>query len=152
MLNEQINKLISTWRNSGKFGLTLPFIFGALQLKGLIGNPLEKSFNDFLKSLETAENLFRISYCDKVDDLILAPVSNRPVECNIVTNNGKPTSLYVQHNIIPGRSVESIQLSQELWKRYKAYIEAERYSRLNGQYQTFSIEDLAIIEKSFESS
>lgn len=148
-MDEHINSLVYTWREKGKFGLTLPFIIGALRLKGLVHGSATESCSFVLKQLQTAGVNFRLGYCDKADDLILAPVNNSPSGCDRVSDNGKPTSLWVQHDLVTGEGAESTDLFRVLCERYGSYLEAERYSCIKGEYHPFSAEDLALIEEAF---
>lgn len=148
-MNEFIEILLHTWREKGKFGLTFPFIVGALRLKGLFNGSASEACNLVLNQFQGADASYRLAYCDKADDFILAPVNNQPDGCNRIRCNGNPTSLWVQHDFIAGKSVESIDLFQALWERYGSDIEAERYSCTKGEYHPFNQQDLTLIDEAF---
>jgi hypothetical protein len=148
-MNEFIEGLLHTWQEKGKFGLTFPFIVGALRLKGLLNGSASEACNSVLKQLEGANVIYRLAYCDKADDFILASINNRPDGCNQIRSNGNPTSLWVQHDLIAGEGVESVDLFQALWQRYGSDIEAERFSCIKGEYHPFNQQDLALIDEAF---
>lgn len=147
-MNELIDSLLDTWGDNGKFGLTLPFIVGALRLKGFSDGSVSDSFSSMLKELQTSSIIYRLAYCDKADDLILAPVNRSPDGCKRILANGASTKLWVQHDLVDNN--ESDNLYNVLWKRYGLDLESERYSCTNGKYHTFTSEDLALVEKAFE--
>ena len=149
-MNEFIDSLLDTWRDNGKFGLTLPFIGGALRLKKFVNGLESESFRSMLNELQAASLTYRLAYCDKANDLILAPVSNSPGGCKRVTENGAPTSLWVQHDLVDEDDADANDLFEVLWKRYGLYLEAGRYSCTKGNYHAYTPEDFALIEKAFE--
>lgn len=151
-MNEFINSLLDSWRENGKFGLTLPFIFGALWYKGFSNGPESGSFSSMLDELQAASVTYRLAYCDKADDLILAPVNNSPVGCKRVSKNGVPTSLWIQHDLVNEDVAHATTVFKALWERYGLDIEAGRYSCTKGGYHAFTAEDLALIEKAFEKT
>ena len=146
---EFINSLLDTWRAKGKFGLTIPFLVGAARLKGLTDGAAIESLRSLLKELQTANVTFRLGYCDKADDLILAPVINLPAGCSKIFDNGLPTTLWVQSDLVNSGRVESSELVQMLWDRYGSDLDAERYSCTKGKYHSFTQEDFTLIEISF---
>tara|TARA_R110001583_G_scaffold93633_1_gene236640 strand:- start:2217 stop:2714 length:498 start_codon:yes stop_codon:yes gene_type:complete len=148
-MDEFIESLLNTWRDKGKFGLTLPFLEGALRLKGFSTGMVATSFNSMLNELQDAESFYRLSYCDKANDLILAPVKSHPSECKRISKSGTPTSLWVQHNLIGSDNTDTSELYKVLWKKYGAVLEAELYSCNKGDYHKFTSEDLALIEEAY---
>lgn len=148
-MNEFIEHLFDTWREKEKFGLSFPFIVGALRLKGLLNGSASDSCDSVLKQLQLGGTMYRLTYCDKAGDLILAPINRQPDGCKQIHNNENPTSLWVQHNILARESSESADLSSVLWELYGSKIEAERYSCTKGEYHQFKPQDLALIDEAF---
>ncbi len=149
-MNDFIDSLLESWRENGKFGLTLPFIFGALRYKGFSKAAEIDSFSSMLDELQTASVTYRLAYCDKADDLILAPINNSPAGCKRVSKNGVPTSLLVQHDLVNENVSDTTNVLKTLWERYGLDVEAGRYSCTKGEYHAFTEEDLVLIEMAFE--
>jgi hypothetical protein len=148
-MDEFIECLLCTWREKGKFGLSIPFIVGAIRLKGLLNGSASDSCDSVLKQLQLGDKMYRLAYCDKADDLILAPINRQPNSCKQIQHNGNPTSLWVQQDVLAEECYESVDLSSALWKQYGSNIGAERYSCTKGEYHQFTPEDLALIDEAF---
>ena len=149
-MEEYIESLLYTWREKGKFGLSLPFIVGALRLKGLLNSSASDSFDSVLNQLQQGSGTFRLAYCDKADDLILAPVNTRPDGCRQIYNSGHPTSLWIQHDVLANEGSDSVELFNAMWERYGNEVESERNSCTKGKYHQFKPDDMALIDEAFD--
>ncbi|MCR6652395.1 MAG: hypothetical protein NVV73_13320 [Cellvibrionaceae bacterium] len=151
-MNEFIESLLSAWRDTGKFGLTLPFIGGALRSQGYLEGPESEAFRALLGELQAASVTYRLAYCDKAGDLILAPVSGSPGGCKRVAQDGEATSLWIQHDLVESDTADSIELYRVLWEKYGPILEAGHYSCTKGKYHQFTSADLELIERAFENN
>lgn len=145
--------MLDEWRSQGNFGLTLPFIYGGMLTWP--GDPLgqgkthERKFEIFLRLLsepiEPRKNL-RLSFCDKANDLTLAPVNGIPQGCDgIQSKEGLVPILWVQRGILPEGEVSAQELSRVLWARYGSALEEGRFSCSAGEYGRFAEGDLTLI-------
>ena len=150
-------KLSEQSSESGYFGLTIPFILGAL--RAWPGRPLgDRMGVEELRVLLTSVShdappgiLMRLHNCGKVQDLILASVGGVPSNCIALTNPVRPVpSLYVENGVIPEENSSFEALASELWRRYKDDIEEEHFSRRGGSYYSFNEPDKALISKAIE--
>ena len=102
--------LLNQWRDANHFGLTVPFIYGALD--SWPGAPLgsdggaEAKFARMLQSIAegtTDGTIVRLFKCDTVRDLVFAPVFEVPSYCvPVAASQSKRASLYVQKDLITG--------------------------------------------------
>lgn len=62
-----IKKLIYNWcNNNGQYGLTLPYLIGAIRFL----KEYEFTINDFFSNLINIDIIIKISYCQDLDELI----------------------------------------------------------------------------------
>jgi len=147
-------KLNEQWQDEANFGLTIPFIVGAL--RDWPGRPLGGGAGvDQLRTLLTSVRdeapdgvRMRLYSCDRVQDLILAPVSDAPNYCvSFQSSSGEAPSLFVETGVIPENDTPFESLVTTLWQRYGNDIEAERFSLRNGAFHSFTQSDQAFIAR-----
>lgn len=148
-------KLLMQWQDAGRFGLTVPFVYGALDRMpegALRGATCSEKLQCLLASLVDDVpdgTLVRLFTCGKVGDLTLAPVFAVPGYCRAIPNSdGGKESFYVQQDLLPAKSSSPISdLHSELWRRYGDVLEAGRFSLTSGTFAAFSDRDLALINE-----
>ena len=79
-------RLLMEWERSGRFGLTIPFVYGALNrpegpLRGATSFMKLQSFVTSLVDDVPDGSLIRLYTCATVNDLILARVTAVPNNC-----------------------------------------------------------------------
>lgn len=146
-------KLNEQWQDTGHFGLTIPFLIGAL--RRFPGQPLGPSANgiDQLRALLTSirDNApdgvtMRLYSCDKLQDLALAPVHGMPAHCiPIPSPTRSESALYVEKGTVAEVGDPCQALVSTLWKRYGQHIEAGQFSRRTGAYHPFNEGDEKLI-------
>jgi hypothetical protein len=147
-------KLLMEWQGAGRFGLTVPFVYGALSrmpegpLRGASGSEKLQSLLASLVDDVPDGNLIRLFFCGTVHDLTLAPIFAVPDYClSIQSSDGRKVSFYVQQCLLPPESASPMSdLHSELWRRYGEVLEAGRFSLRNGRFEEFSERDLALVD------
>jgi len=146
-------KLLLEWQDAGRFGLTLPFVYGALDQApegSLRGATSAEKLKFLLASLvdDVLDGaLVRLFFCSTVQDLTLAPVFAVPGHCRaIAKSDGGKAGFFAQQDLLPEKSSSEIaDLHAELWQRYGDVLKAGRFSLRNGTFAAFSDRDLALI-------
>lgn len=147
-------RLIKRWRDKGNFGLTIPFLVGALQMWP--GKPLGdtagiEQLRALLCSLRDDVpdgQIFRLYRCDKIQDLALAPVGGIPQHCIPVSSlRCSVPSLYVEVGVVPNEETSFEKLLDALWQRYGKEIERACFSRRGGVFQPLDDDDRAFISE-----
>lgn len=153
-------RLLSEWQDAGRFGLTVPFVYGALDRipdGPLRGGKASEKLQSLLASLadEVPDGtLVRLFTCGTVRDLTLAPMSAIPSYCLAMrSGDGRSERFYVQQDLVPADSSSPLSdLHAELWRRYGNDLEAGRFSLRNGSFAEFSERDLQLIEAALRRS
>lgn len=145
-------KLTEQWQEAGHFGLTVPFLVGALRrwpsqpLGGAEGIEQLRWLLTSIRDDAPANCVMRLYSCDKINDLALAPISNVPQFCvPFQPSNGKNPSLYVEKSLFSQDSTSLSDLVDVLWLRYGEAIEAGHFSLCQGAFQPFDENDTALI-------
>ncbi|MGH1485455.1 MAG: hypothetical protein ACRBCI_04490 [Cellvibrionaceae bacterium] len=147
-MDEIILEILEAWRNKGNFGLSVPFLFGALCQhpdQTMVGNDAREKFESFINIIGQSNSILRLSYCDKANDLILAPVHDVPAGCK----NIESTRLWVQHDVVPEDAATKKSLHIALWEKYGLHLVDNNFSCTNGHYYPFSNEDKLFISEAF---
>jgi hypothetical protein len=147
-------KLLKQWQDAGRFGLTVPFLFGALDRWP--GHPLGEERSSSQKLLSMLSSLrddapqgviIRLFMCGTVKDLTVAPVFGMPGYCRAVpSSNGERTAFYVQQDLIPESQSPLEALHAALWQRYEDALANGRFSLRDGKFVEFTEADLRHIE------
>lgn len=145
-------KLTEQWQATGHFGLTVPFLVGALRtwpnkpLGEVQGIEQLRCLLISIRDNAPADCIMRLYSCDKINDLALAPISNIPQFCaSFQPSSGTIPSLYVEKSLLSQNSVSFDDLVDVLWLRYGEIIEAEDFSLYQGTYRPFDDNDKALI-------
>lgn len=145
-------KLIEEWRKGERFGLTIPFLVGAL--RDWPGRPLGltagvEELRILLESIrdETPQGVtMRLYDCDKLQELALAPVDGIPQACFHITSPHRAVpAFYVENGTVPDGGTSLDDVVAALWQRYGADIEAGNFSRRARVFQPFDANDRALI-------
>jgi len=152
-------KLNEQWRDEYNFGLTIPFIVGAL--RDWPAQPIgDGTGKDQLRALLASVRddapdgvRMRLYSCDRVQDLVLAPVSEIPSYCISFSSSLRAaTSLFVERGVIPESDTPFETLIAALWQRYGSDIEAERFSLRDGAFHSFTQSERAFIARALARS
>jgi hypothetical protein len=147
-------KLNEQWQAERNFGLTIPFLLGALQQWP--GQPLGtgsisvKQMRALLASIrdDTPDGIFmRLYMCDTRHELILAPIpSYLPAHCIAIpsTTRSKP-ALFVEKGIVPDDANLFEALVGELWRRYREVIQAGFFSLYDGAFRPLNDDERRLI-------
>ncbi len=144
-------KLIEEWQHQSHFGLTMPFLLGAmLNWPGRsLGQSDDRSVQlaSLIASIrdDAPEGMFvRLYSCDRLHELVLALVSGPPGFCVPIPSpiRSQP-SLYVESSVLPEGIVEV--LVAELWHRYGKAIQQGRFSFRSGSFAPFDGADRRLI-------
>lgn len=138
-------KLCEDWQSSGRFGLTIPFVLGALRRspKHLLGNVVGlEEVRALLVSLRDDaphEVLMRLYMCERADDLVLARVGAPPQYCVAFPppNHSEP-ALFVEKSVLLAGDPSFDGLVAYIWRRYESAILTETFSRQNGEFRAFT--------------
>lgn len=146
-------KLLEEWQDSGRFGLTVPFLYGALNRipNGHLGEGTasEKLFRLLASIADEVPDgkMVRLFICGTVRDLTLAPVLAAPGYCRVIaTSIDTRGTFYVQQDLLPAESSSISDLHAGLWRRYGEALEHGRFSLRNGTFAELSEADLALID------
>lgn len=158
-MQEPLADLLNAWRAKGKFGLTIPFVFGGLRLHPLqpLGHEddLKTQFENMLEliSKDGADGEFvRLAYCDNAKDLILAPTHRVPELCKqVTTSDGHRLLLWIQHDIENVDVPTLVNVTNALWAKYGEDISNGNYSRRDGNYHPFDDADTQLLTKAFNN-
>jgi hypothetical protein len=147
-------KLLKQWQDSHRFGLTVPFIYGALE--NWPGAPLgtdscpEEKFTRMLRSIADGASdrtVIRLFTCGTVQDLTFAPVFEAPCFCAAINSStGYPPTLWVQKDLLQDGQNTCEALASVLWARYSVVINEGRYSFQAGAFALFTDADLKLIQ------
>jgi hypothetical protein len=159
-VEEPWSDLISAWRARGHFGLTVPFLLGGVLQHP--NNPIDNAAEvkeKFQKLLELIseyginERYARLAYCDRADDLIVAPVTGNPELCKrVIDAEGKLSQLWIQHDIEAATAPTITSLVQTLWGKYGNAVSQGYYSRRGGEYLPFDNADYQLLAEANEQS
>ncbi len=145
-------KLTEQWRATGHFGLTVPFLIGALRrwpghpLGGAEGIEQLRHLLVSIRDNAPVDCIMRLYSCENINDLAFAPVSSIPAFCvSFQPSSGAIPSLYVEKSLFSQNSVSFDDLVDVLWLRYGAAIEAENFSLYQGTFRPFDDNDMALI-------
>lgn len=145
-------KLTEQWQATGHFGLTVPFLVGALRrwpnqpLGEAEGIEQLRCLLISIRDNAPADCIIRLYRCDKINDLALALVSNIPQFCvSFQRSSATIPSLYVEKNLLSQNSASFDDLVDVLWLRYGEIIEAETFSLCQGTFRAFDDNDKALI-------
>lgn len=145
-------KLTEQWQETGHFGLTVPFLIGALRrwpsqpFGSAEGIEQLRYLLTSIRDEAPADCIMRLYSCDKINDLALALIASIPQFCvSFRPSNGKPPSLYVEKSLFSEDSASLSDLVSVLWLRYGEAIEAENFSLRQGAFQPFDENDEASI-------
>jgi len=152
-------KLIEQWQATGHFGLTVPFLVGALRkwpkqpLGDAEGIEQLRCLLISIRENAPADCSMRLYSCDKINDLALTPINNIPQFCvPFQPSSGTIPSLYVEKSIFSQGSVSFDDLVDVLWLRYGEAIEAENFSLYQGAFRPFVDNDKALISDALSRS
>lgn len=139
-----------------RYGVTLPFIIGALRDPiGAIQNH-ETSWSELLMLVramgeETPEDYqIRISRCDHIGQPIVTPytgiyqISGIP----IVSLTTSRHVVFVAEEFVRGSSTSLETLAARLWEECSGVIDSGRFSFRSGDYRSYSDDDLQAIRES----
>lgn len=147
-------KLTEEWQSSGHFGLTIPFVVGAL--RSWPGQPLGNHFGiEEVRSLltsmrdEVPKGIFmRIYSCERVQALVLARVGAYPAYCVEFPSPKEANQiLFVEKSVMPDGKASFEELVSTLWQQYAAIIQDETFSRRDGSFQSFSAADNDLVQR-----
>lgn len=145
-------KLLRRWQEANRFGLTLPFVFGALDRwpgsplgSGSTAEKLAKLVRDLAEGTGDGD-VIRLFTCGTVRDLTLAPVFGTPAFCVPIRRPGGPApTLWVQRDLLDADRQSCEGLSEMLWSRYGQELLKGHYSLRNRVFGPFSEPDLTLI-------
>lgn len=134
-----------------RFGLTLPFLVGALRINGEGLRSAKDELFGILQSMRdesASEHTVRIAECDRLHQPVAAIIPGwaRPaIGKGIPSPQGGRTSLYIeeQYLIAGGSSLDA--LNTEFVDRAVELVDGSAFSFQNGEYREFMEEDLAFI-------
>ena len=149
-------KLNEQWQAEKHFGLTIPFLLGALQQWP--GQPLGtdrigvEQMRALIASIrdDTPDGIvMRLHMCDTRHELILATISahyGQPDNCIPVpsTTNCKP-ALFVEKSIVPDGKNLFDALVNKLWQRYRKDIRAGLFSLHDGTFYPLNNDERRLI-------
>jgi len=153
-------KLTEQWQATGHFGLTIPFLLGALrqwpgQPLGSSTNALEQLCALLASVRDDAPDgiIMRLYTCDRLHELVLAPVGGPPPYCVPVPSAGLPTpALYVEAGILSESTNPFDALVSEMWRRFGDAIRTDRFSYRAGAFHPFNDADRTLIGAVFARS
>jgi hypothetical protein len=147
-------KLLLQWQDDGRFGLTVPFLYGALDSwpDAPLGTSVapEAKFGRMLEiaANEAAGTVIRLFHCPTVSDLTFALIPSVPDYCIPIRSSADTSStLWVQKGLVIANAIDPPTLAVGIWDRYSHPIIEERYSRRGGAYLRFSESDLTFIQR-----
>lgn len=152
-------KLIEEWQSSTHFGLTIPFVVGALRIWP--GRPLGydvgiEEVRSLLTSVrdEVPQGVFmRIYSCEKVQALVLARVGAYPAYClEFPSPKNSNQILFVEKSVMPEGNASFEELVATLWQQYAVIIKNEEFSRQDGYFQSFSAADMDLVQRAIARS
>jgi len=150
-------KINEQWQAEGHFGLTIPFLLGALQQWQ--GQPFGAKSSDveqMRKMLDSIRDdtpdgiVMRLYTCERRHELILAPFQPRPdllASCIPVPSAARGTpALYVEKPIVADDADLFDALVSELWRRYGKEVQAGFFSlQPDGVFHPFNDDDRRLI-------
>lgn len=147
-------KLTERWQDAGHFGLTVPFLIGALSIwpgRGFGSVEGIEQLRSLLTSIRDdapAGCIMRLYSCDKINDLALALINEIPQYCvPFQPLSGKAPSLYVEKSLFSQEGMSLSDLVYVLWLRYSEVIEAKNFSLRQGAFEPFDESDKALISQ-----
>lgn len=151
-------KVIEQWRDEVHFGLSIPFLVGALrewpgESLGLSDSGIEQLRTLLLSIRDDTPDgeAMRLFSCGRIRNLALAPVGGTPQYCiPMPSPTRSEPALYVENGIVGEVDDLFGALVNELWHRYGENIEAGRYSVRAGVFQPFDEKDKELIQAAFE--
>ncbi len=152
--------LLAEWRRQHGFGLTIPFVLGAMRMWP--GQPLGLSSEARvqLRALIASvcddapdEVFIRLFPCDRVRELVLTPVGGPAPYCVAIPSATRSEpALYVDLDVLRGSQNEVDALVAELWRRYADAIQEGRFSVHAGTFTRFNDADLSFINAALTRS
>ena len=146
-------KLIEQCQADHYFGLTIPFLLGAIQQWPSQPHGPDNIGMDKMRALLTSIRdgtpdgiVIRLFMCDRRHELILAPLLYPPDHCIVVPSptRAKP-ALFIQRGIVPDDRSSFDALISTLWQRYREVIHAGFFSLYDGTFRPFNDNDLKLI-------
>lgn len=148
-------RLIDAHQRKGGFGLTPPFLLGALRTPpgAVLDEPRTRAeFRELLESMRNETpggTIVRISECSRLRQPIAAVVHGMAggLGESVVHADGSPSNLFAwpDYFVNESRNVES--LTAALWKIMGPVMCEGRFSYREGAYQPFDVPDMQFIER-----
>jgi hypothetical protein len=147
-------KLNEQWQAEHHFGLTIPFLLGAIHQWS--GQPFRTGYVGVEQMRELLASIrddvpdgiiMRLYVCDKRHELILAPVAHSPANCIAISSvtRTKP-AFFVEKGVVPDDANSFEALVNELWWRYRKEIQSGLFSLdENSAFSPFKDDDYRII-------
>lgn len=159
MLQPQWFRLLEFNRHK-RFGLTFPFLIGALRTPpGLVVAGEEANFAELHALLGSMRDhtphsrYVRIAECDRLRQAVAAPgfLRFRPpgVDRQIPSPAHGVCALYVQPQYIPDEVRGIASVAESLWRECAQAILTGNFSFRNGSFQSFDDADLRFIREAF---
>lgn len=148
-------RLLKFQRETGKTGLTIPFLVGASIHSQALPEDENQVFGQLsglilsLRDETPAEHVVVISECTELREPIAALYSagHKQDGCDGVVPMSGKTRLFVQRKYFESRERTVDSAVDRLWKMLGEHVVDRRFSFRDGSYAPFSSVDLAFLEK-----
>jgi hypothetical protein len=137
-----------------RFGMTLPFLVGALQEPSGQALSSEAAFLELRKVLESMRDetppshVIRIAECDRLHQPVAAPINamfRLPDNVPIVSPRTQRSALFVAREYLESGDTLDAALDS-LWRANENPLSEGRYSYRGGAFQSFDAADRAFVE------
>ncbi|WP_321529262.1 hypothetical protein [Sedimenticola selenatireducens] len=137
-----------------RYGLTLPFLFGAYLRQGVETDISEQAVEKLVASIaEEAPDGVSVTLrvCDRLEEPVFtsvhAPYKPSQLLTKVPGRDGAICTLYVEPKVMTEKPGSIAELAEVFWSRYQTELQEERFSYSQGRFVQFAPEDHALIDR-----